>query len=113
MNLPGVNADMKTSKLSIAVLPLAWASFVVATGCVKSDPPQFHLNMIVVAEKDLTLEQQQTDANVLEAMFGTPDNPFVLPESKLNLEKIRLAAGPVWSDQHGKTRGLFRQHCVH
>jgi len=104
---------MRIPKSAIALLPFALASMVFLAGCVKSDPPRFNLNMVEVAEKELTLEQQQTDADVLEALFGTPDDPFVLPETKLNLDKIRLAAGPVWSDQHGKERGLFRRHCVH
>ena len=50
---------------------------------------------------------------MLDAMFGTPDKPFVLAETGLTLKKIQLAAGPVWSDQAGKQRGLYRQHCVH
>lgn len=81
----------------------------------------------------------QTIANVLEAAFGTPDNPYVYPELGLDLQKIKLAAGPVFrrqrrpADAAGEVAaadaaadpaalqttdlwelgGLYRQHCVH
>src|SRR5688500_8406589 len=85
----------------------------VLTGCQKSPPARFRLNMVEIAEKDMTEENQQTIANVLEAMFGTPDEPFVLPETNLDIKKLQIAAGPVQSDRTGRHRGLFREHCVH
>ena len=85
----------------------------VLTGCQKAPPAQFHLNMVEMAEKEMTEENQQTIANVLEAMFGTPDEPFVLPETNLDIKKLQIAAGPVQSDRTGRHRGLFREHCVH
>jgi mono/diheme cytochrome c family protein len=82
-------------------------------GCQKSPPARFHLNMVEMAEKEMDEENQQTVANVLEAMFGTPDEPFALPETKLDLNKLRMAAGAVRQDQQGLHTGLFREHCVH
>jgi mono/diheme cytochrome c family protein len=87
------------------LLPLA--------GCGQSEKPQFHLDMVSIAEKQIPAPQQQVIANVLEAMFGTPDEPFVLPESGLDIKKIQMAAGPVRSDQFGRETGLFRRHCAH
>ena len=57
-------------------------------------------------------EQQQQIADILTAMFGTPDEPFVLPQTGLDLEKITLASGPV-NPATGRARGLFREHCMH
>jgi mono/diheme cytochrome c family protein len=58
-------------------------------------------------------KREKTRASVLVAMFGTPDEPFVLPETGLNAQKIKLAAGPAYSDQQGTSFGLYRRHCVH
>lgn len=58
----------------------------------------------------------------LTALFGTPDNPFVLeplrtsadsPDTGFDLAKLKRAAGPVSSLEDGTQIGLFRQHCVH
>ena len=58
-------------------------------------------------------EQMQQVADILTAMFGTPDDPFVLPQTGLDIEKIRLASGPVHRDATSGPRGLFREHCMH
>ncbi|MCL6501546.1 MAG: cytochrome c [Pirellulales bacterium] len=49
----------------------------------------------------------------LVALFGTPDEPYVFPESGLDIKKIRLAAGPAQTVNSNVRRGLYRQHCVH
>ena len=46
-------------------------------------------------------------------MFGTPDEPFAMPETGLNQRKLTMAAGPVWSDKEGTKHGLYRRHCAH
>ncbi len=91
------------------ILPL----LAVLTGCGKVGSPQFRLNMVAMVEKQLPVEQEQEIANILEAMFGTPDDPFVLPDTGLDLNKIRVAAGPVKSDEFGRETGLYRRHCGH
>lgn len=58
-------------------------------------------------------EYQQEIANVLAAMFGTPDEPVALTESGLNQNRLTLAAGAAWNDESGLTHGLYRRHCVH
>ncbi|REK09377.1 MAG: hypothetical protein DWQ37_18220 [Planctomycetota bacterium] len=88
-------------------------ALVLLVGCGQSDPPQFTLDMVAIAEKQIPANQQQKVANILEAMFGTPDDPFVLPETGLDLAKLQMAAGPVKSDQFGHETGLYRRHCAH
>lgn len=93
---------------------LAASSLLLTAGCGSSPPPQFQLNMVAMAEGEIVTEENLKDiATALEALFGTPDEPFVLPETKLDIRKLRLAAGPVRSDRSGEHTGLYREHCVH
>ncbi|MFM8578719.1 MAG: c-type cytochrome [Planctomycetaceae bacterium] len=94
-------------------LPLAFVVVFVASGCGQTSPASFRLNMVEAAKQRLEPRQQLQVATILEAMFGTPDDPHVLPETGLDIAKIRLAAGPVRSDIVGRKNGLYREHCVH
>jgi mono/diheme cytochrome c family protein len=82
-------------------------------GCGQTEPPPFRLNMTYVVAKQIPLDHQRAIADVLGAMFGTPDQPFAMPETGLNQKKLEMAAGPVWSDQAGGKHGLYRRHCAH
>jgi mono/diheme cytochrome c family protein len=82
-------------------------------GCGRTEPPAFRLEMTNVVDKQISLDHQRAIANVLAAMFGTPDKPFAMPETGLNQRKLAMAAGPVWSDEYGKKHGLYRRHCAH
>ena len=84
-------------------------------GCVgaESEPPPFRLDMTQVSANQLVPQHQQAIADILDAMFGTPDEPFALPETGLDLRKLKMAAGPVWSDERGGKHGLYRRHCAH
>jgi mono/diheme cytochrome c family protein len=86
---------------------------IVAIGCEQAPPPRFGLNPVVMVNNEISPEYQQEVANVLAAMFGTPDAPYALPESGLNQQRLTLAAGAAWSDKEGVDRGLYRKHCVH
>jgi mono/diheme cytochrome c family protein len=91
-----------------------YVAFVAAlAGCGKTDPPQFRLNMTNVVAKQIQPEHQDAIANTLGAMFGTPDEPYALPEIGLTQWKLDMAAGPVWSDKVGSKHGLYRRHCAH
>jgi mono/diheme cytochrome c family protein len=105
-----MNARSKFHKLVPAIM---MAGAAALCGCQRSAPAHFRLNMVEMAEKEMTENNQKTIATVLEAMFGTPDDPFVLPEAELDIKKLQLAAGPVRSDRTGVHGGLFREHCVH
>lgn len=67
----------------------------------------------------LTPEQSADIANVLTAMFGTPDDPAlpVLADAEVgavvDLQRVKMSAGRVSSDKSGKGAGLYREHCVH
>ncbi len=102
----------RTVSLGLRLSPCL-LGLVFTTGCGAAGPPPFKLNMVEIARAQLPEAQQQVISDVLTAMYGTPDDPFVLPESGLDLEKIQIAAGPVRSDQFGKEGGLYRRHCAH
>jgi mono/diheme cytochrome c family protein len=106
---------------------LTWLSVLMASvlmagiGC---QPPvaEFKLNLTYMAKMssdnsvELTDDQIQDVANVLTAMFGTPDEPF-LPEGvgmeeMVNEDNLKFAAGPVRTTELGSA-GLYRRHCAH
>ena len=91
---------------------ISFLALAVSIGCDQSEPA-FRLNMVEAVSNDTGPEYQQEILNVLGAMFGTPDEPFVLPETGLDQGQLQLAAGPAWSDQTGSNYGLYRKHCVH
>jgi len=100
------------------LLHYSWLAGCVAllsltTGCGQNSPPQFRLDTVALAEKQIPPAQVQDVSNILEAMFGTPDDPFVLPETGLDLNLVRMSAGPVASDEFGRETGLYRRHCAH
>jgi mono/diheme cytochrome c family protein len=99
---------LRVCRVAIAIAPVA-----LFAGCGRSEPPQFELDMVTIAEMQIPAGQQQEIANVLVAMFGTPDEPYVLPDTGLDLKKLQVAAGPVHSDQFGRETGLYRRHCAH
>ena len=115
----------RRSWLLLLLLLLALAP----TGC---DAPaaRFHLNMAFLRKQErevgadfhFTPGQRQDVADILTAMFGTPDDPHVPSQGSsgidqlfaaADLRKLQMAAGPVSSDQRGNPRGLYRQHCAH
>jgi mono/diheme cytochrome c family protein len=70
-------------------------------------------------EKGFNATQRQDVDEVMQALFGTPDEPaFPAVEGTdvnaiLNVGRLPIAAGPVGSDEHGNPRGLYREHCAH
>jgi mono/diheme cytochrome c family protein len=96
----------------LALLAVSCVAFA-ATGCGRTPPASFRLNMVEATKQRLTAEQEKQVSTVMLAMFGTPDEPVALPETGLDLAKLRLAAGPVRSDIQGRKNGLYREHCAH
>ncbi len=82
-------------------------------GCGGSPPATFRLNMEGRSPDQFSAEQKQLVVDILTAAFGTPDDPYIFPETGLDLEKLRIAAGPTYSEAEGVRHGLFRQHCAH
>ena len=135
MKLDRVDSMKTKNKNLLGVLRAVAVLFFVSqfAGCdsmLYNTPVDFRTNMVEVAAQErqllgaqgaiVSVDRLETApetlvdiATVLEAMFGTPDNPVVMPETGLDIEKIRRAAGAVWSDDQHNTGGLYRQHCVH
>jgi mono/diheme cytochrome c family protein len=100
------------------------ALLVVSAGC---DAPiaHFKLNLPYIHKWELENgesippQRLQKIADAMSALMGTPDDPVlvdhpeILISELLSDERLEMAAGPVGSDQQGRARGLFRQHCVH
>lgn len=93
--------------------PVAILMLAAITGCGSTEPPRFRLNMEGRDRSDITEEQQQALVDALTAMFGEPDEPYVFAETGLDINKLKLAAGPSMSTQTGQRHGLYRQHCAH
>ena len=70
-------------------------------------------------DKGFTTTQREDIDTLMQSLFGTPDEPFVpavegTEVSKIiSLSRLKLAAGPVGSDEQGNPRGLYREHCAH
>jgi len=88
-------------------------ALVMVAGCGQAPTPRFKLNFEGKDRADYPPEQIQGVVDALTALWGTPDDPYVFPESGLDLAKIQVAAGPTASDRIGKHRGLYREHCAH
>lgn len=74
-----------------------------------------------VVEKHFTKQQLDNLGEVLEGLFGTPDQPNFPgvadddgnPLEVVRLDRLQVAAGPVGRDEHQQKRGLYREHCAH
>lgn len=90
-----------------------------AIGC-KTRAPQFTPNRMAMDNVQLVAEHQQQVTDVLEELFGTPDDPHVPDGVDLDLELLQMAAGQAGyvkdtEDPQGEEylqRGLYRQHCA-
>ena len=103
----------------------------VCAGCL-SPPPDFQFNWVYMAVQERQLgtpeepatfsdEQRRNVAEILEATFGTPQDPRLPggledanPQDLVSTFGLRMAAGPVGRDEvTQEPRGLFRKHCAH
>ncbi|MFL2865236.1 MAG: cytochrome c [Pirellulaceae bacterium] len=117
---------------------LLFACMFVLTGC-NSEPASFQINEAYIraveykadvtkpqlrSEQDVTLSEAQKKnvSEILEGLFGTPDEPR-LPggvglDNLISLRKLKVAAGPVTyagdeNSDSGLESGLYRRHCGH
>jgi mono/diheme cytochrome c family protein len=82
-------------------------------GCGRQEPVRFRLNMEGRNRADVPRDKQEGLVDALTAAFGTPDEPYAFPQTGLDVEKLKLAAGASMSQQTGTRHGLYRQHCAH
>jgi len=105
----------------------AWLGCLLALGAMagcSSEPAEFQMNLVAVHRAEISSgakfdreHQLRPIAEITTALFGTPDDPY-LPDvpgmrEVLDLDKVRMSAGPYGRDDQGRVRGLYRQHCVH
>ena len=102
---------------------LATMTLVGLTGC---KPETYFTYNAVFAHKqaqesdaEITRERESELADLMTAMFGTPDEPHVPPlgdvdvSQVMDINKIRFAAGEVGRDDQQRAHGLYREHCAH
>jgi mono/diheme cytochrome c family protein len=71
------------------------------------------------SRSEISSLRRQEIATALTGMFGTPDDPQIPTlgdldvSSVLDIEKLKISAGPVASDESGRGLGLYREHCAH
>lgn len=105
------------------MLGLASLTTMLALGCGAPEA-EFSTNEIYVEVQkrktgEVTPPTVQNIAEVVEALFGTPDNPHlpVLEDmdvnSVLDIDLVQMAAGKVSREESGRPHGLYREHCVH
>ena len=85
---------------------------LAAAGCARPGPPQFRLNTAGLDPDRISQQQREAMLGPLAALFGTPDEPQAPEGTPLRRELLQRAAGPVGSDEEGRTNGLYRKHCV-
>src|SRR5688572_32310672 len=94
---PCLRRQLRTFSKSVRFAAVIGAAALI--GCGKTEPPPFRLDMTNVVAKQIAPRHQNDIANILAAMFGTPDVPFAMPETGLNQRMLEMAAGPVWSEE--------------
>ncbi|HID74893.1 MAG TPA: c-type cytochrome [Planctomycetaceae bacterium] len=112
--MDGLEVARSTSEGSAAVRWLArlvWLAVLSCGGCGSWRAPEFRLNMEGRDPRSVSIAQRTAIREALRDLFGTPDEPRVPEGVPLDVEKLRMAAGPVASDQRGRQQGLYRQHC--
>ena len=126
------SAIMK-KQIQIANIVVGLFILTIFLGC--ADKPSFQFNAVSKKEAEngtpFSAEQSQDVANILTALFGTPDDP-AMPNvnsfhwylqydegyaedfaTLVDFENLKRSAGPVSSDENGDSRGLYREHCAH
>ena len=96
--------------IQFSLLTLAMATWL---GCGQAPPAKFTLNYQGDGQSEyINSSGARQIVSALQALFGTPDDPFVIDETKLNKSRLLASAGPTGTSKDGK-HGLYRQHCVH
>lgn len=108
---------------SLAACSLVGACWLVTLGGCGGEPQDFPANTlvaeVVAQENGVPMEQAVEDVEaILRELFGTLNEPKlpavdgVATEKIVDIERLKRAAGPVYSDRDNVHFGLFREHCV-
>src|SRR6516165_7615854 len=95
---------MKLSSFHCWLLSIATVTAALA-GSSETGPPPFRLDMTKIVSNQIITKHRQAIADILGAMFGTPNEPYALPETGLDMRKLKMAAGPSSSDPTGGKHG--------
>ena len=93
-------------------------SCLLLSGAIGCSPSTEHFpsEPLFDALNELSAEQSESIDDVLEQLFGTPEEPSlpqeIVSSGLLVLEQLKQAAGPVISHEVGVTQGLYRRHCA-
>ncbi len=98
-------------RVALAVVLLAMG-LVVASGCGRTPPIEFPLNLEGREPASVSPKQAAAIRQALTELFGTPNEPRVPDGVPLDLKRLAMAAGAVGGDAQGRQRGLYRRHCV-
>lgn len=117
----------KPSRNIFVQLPFGAVALLAALACTAgcgAPEAEFKLNRIYTLNQEIASgsklgDRTQDVADVLAALFGTPDEPHIPTIADvdaaaiLDANGLNMAAGPVGSDKYGNPRGLYREHCAH
>lgn len=114
------SATLSASLLCRVVFALLVAAIVGCTTKAEfSENAVFILKQERESKEEFSEQRHEDLATVLAGMFGTPDDPNIPKLGEMNVAKLMdekhlyVAAGPVSSDEQGRARGLYREHCAH
>lgn len=82
------------------------------TGCSGNESPPFRINLEGRHPAEVSQTQRDAITDTMTEFFGTPDEPTLPEGTGLDLDLIKMAAGPVAGNADGTQQGLFRQHCA-
>ncbi len=120
---------MKSSKRISGIPSGLTAAMVALSGLVMSGcgapEPEFRFNeayLRLAESKSAPLEEnrdrvKQNIKDIMVGLYGTPNEPHLPPieglSEVLDVENLKIAAGPAQSIEDGTRRGLYREHCAH
>jgi mono/diheme cytochrome c family protein len=81
-------------------------------GCAPASPSHFRTNRLELARFEVAATHRRQIAELLEELFGTPDDPKSPDVAGLDQELLRSAAGSVRGDGQGRQTGLYRRYCA-
>ena len=108
-------ADVRLESLTYRIAAAGLVLFLLLApiaGCGTGPGPQFALNLEGRDPAEVSPPQAKAIRDTLAQLFGTPDAPKVPQGVRLDMDLLKMAAGPVGGDARGNQRGLFRRHCT-